>query len=316
MKNNVTTNGEARYMDDIRLWLWSIRLGWRWTGKSLEYSTNWMEEDKLKGLTPLQKTTEIISGMMNSICEFLTLTMETGEDFGDGRLPTLDLNIWIGQDNKILFTFFEKPMASTQTIQKMSAMPENGRMATLNQELVRRMLNTSEDLEMHERIVVTDKYCQKLTDSGYDIDQIKRVVIGGLTGYERRRALSLLDPANRKFRPLHESRKYNAKARRIAKIMEKGNWFKRKPDDDTLPEGSPSKKRRVFQQDGNTTNVHTEVVQAQGGEVMGEGRGVEGLESRGLDGLESQENINNVHVESARLDDQESQTETDQISSQ
>ena len=40
-------------------------------------------------------------------------------------------------------------------------------MATLNQELVRRMLNTSEDLDMEERVVLVDNYCQKLADSGY-----------------------------------------------------------------------------------------------------------------------------------------------------
>ena len=39
-------------------------------------------------------------------------------------------------------------------------MPENGRMATLNQELVRRMLITSEDLDMKERVVVVDEYCK------------------------------------------------------------------------------------------------------------------------------------------------------------
>jgi hypothetical protein len=167
IKNNVTTNTEARYMDDIRIWLWSIRMGWRWTGRELEYCGQWREEDRRKGLTPLQKTTEVLSRMMNSICGYLTLNMETGDDFEDGRLPTLVLSIWIGADNRILYIFFEKPMASTQTIQKRSAMPENGRMATLNQELVRRMLNTSEDLNMKERLGVIDNYCQKLTDSGY-----------------------------------------------------------------------------------------------------------------------------------------------------
>ena len=133
-KANLRISEGVRYMDDIRIWLWSIRMGWRWTGQELVYCGQWRDEDRLKGLTPLQKTTEILSGMMNSICGYLTLTMETGDDFQDGRLPTLDLSIWIGRDNTVLYVVFEKPMASTQTIQRNSAMPENGRMATLNQE--------------------------------------------------------------------------------------------------------------------------------------------------------------------------------------
>ena len=40
-------------------------------------------------------------------------------------------------DNKILYTFFEKSMASNQMIQKGSSIPENIKTATLNSETVR-----------------------------------------------------------------------------------------------------------------------------------------------------------------------------------
>ena len=51
-------------------------------------------------------------------------------------------------------------MASSQVIQKRSAMPENMRMATLNQEMVRRMTNTSDMVEMDMRIKIIDTYSQ------------------------------------------------------------------------------------------------------------------------------------------------------------
>ena len=58
VKNNVIiTDAEARYMDDIRLWLWSIRMGWRWTGQELEYCKEWREDDRRKVLTPLHRDT-------------------------------------------------------------------------------------------------------------------------------------------------------------------------------------------------------------------------------------------------------------------
>jgi hypothetical protein len=60
------------------------------------------------------------------------------------------------------------------------------------------MLNTSEDLDMKEMIVVMEK----LTDPGYQHDQVKRDIVEGLTGYERGRRFCLPDPSNRKFRPL------------------------------------------------------------------------------------------------------------------
>ena len=35
-KNNLTLEQKARYMDDIRLWMYAVRLGWRWMdGSSL-----------------------------------------------------------------------------------------------------------------------------------------------------------------------------------------------------------------------------------------------------------------------------------------
>ena len=120
-------------------------------------------------MTSLRKTLEIMEGMMNSICDWLNFTMESVDDF-EGKLPTLDLSIWIREDNIILYIFFQKPMASSMVIQKRSAMPENMRVATLNQEMIRRMLNTSERLEIKWRTDVVDDYAGKLVNSGYDLE--------------------------------------------------------------------------------------------------------------------------------------------------
>ena len=67
VKNNIITDAQARYMDDIRLWLWTVRMGWRWNGDELDYCKEWREEDRMNGMTPLQKTTEVIKGIMNHI---------------------------------------------------------------------------------------------------------------------------------------------------------------------------------------------------------------------------------------------------------
>ena len=108
-------------------------------------------------MTGLDKSLEVLEKMTNSICWFLNLTMESVKDF-EGVLPTLDLIIWVrAADNKTMYSFFEKPMASNIVVQKVSAMP-------------RRMMNTSEMVPMEQRLAVVDEYGQKLTDSGYGID--------------------------------------------------------------------------------------------------------------------------------------------------
>ena len=99
----------ARYMDDIRNWCHGIRLGWRMVNGLLMFSSKWREEEKQSGMSLLQKTTEVLRDIMNGVCGWLVLTMETEDMFG-GVLPSLDLAIWVREDNKVLFQYYEKPM--------------------------------------------------------------------------------------------------------------------------------------------------------------------------------------------------------------
>ena len=64
----------------------------------------------------------------------------------------MDVKLWVRADNKVMYTFFEKSMASNQMIHKQSALPENTKMASLNGEVIRRMQNTSELLPIEERV--------------------------------------------------------------------------------------------------------------------------------------------------------------------
>ena len=74
-------------MDDVPVWLREIRLGWRWVNGQLLYRKCWWMEEKENGMTQLVKTSEVMKGIMNSICCWLELTMENKEIFG-GVLPT------------------------------------------------------------------------------------------------------------------------------------------------------------------------------------------------------------------------------------
>ena len=111
------------------------------------------------GMTALSKTTEVLQGMMNSICSWLVLTMETEDMFLEKKLPTLDVKIWVSADNNIniiMFMFFEKEMVSPMVLHKKIAIPEGIRRATLNQEMVRMMVNTSEMVPLADRLMVVD----------------------------------------------------------------------------------------------------------------------------------------------------------------
>ena len=62
-----------------------LRLGWRWMEGRLQFCSEWRREERESGMTGLQKTMEVMKEMMNSICTWLTFTMESVDDFG-GKL--------------------------------------------------------------------------------------------------------------------------------------------------------------------------------------------------------------------------------------
>mgnify|MGYP001487967323 FL=1 len=120
-------------------------------------------------------------------------------------------------------------MIPITVLHRRSAMPESTRRSTLNQELIRRMVNTSEKVPMSKRLEIVDKYAQKMINSEYSVDMTRQTIVGGLKGYERLLSLSR-DPSNPKWKPLHLAAKWNPRNRRIAKQLAKTNWFKERSE--------------------------------------------------------------------------------------
>ena len=224
-QNGVQVEIATRYIDDIRNLLRAIRRGVKWNGKQLMYDEQQKFEDDSRDVTPTQKTSEILSSIMNHVHKNLHFTMETAEDFPSGRLPTLDMEIWV-EKRRIMYKFWEKPMATKSVIHRESVLSENSKISSLSQEIMRRMKNTSEDVHMKERIEVVDQYCRKLLSSGYANDQIDRIVTAGLRGYER-----ALSKHRRGIKKLHTGAAEGASSRYRKKLLSKSRWFKEKPTD-------------------------------------------------------------------------------------
>ena len=226
MEQGLSMEAAARYMDDLRIFLHEIREGWRWQDGELCWTEEWQEEDRVSAKSGLERTCEILRQSMNAIFDFLRFTVESELDFQDRRLPTLDFKLWVRQeDGLIMHTFYEKPTSSNQTIQKDTALPENTKMATLNSEVVRRMLHTSELLPIEKRIVVLDDVSQKLANSGFQLVQTRRILIGGLSRYEKLVRWSKL-PVGAGYRPLHLDAGGSHAGRARKKLTGKSDWYK------------------------------------------------------------------------------------------
>ena len=109
-------------MDDLRAFLKSLKVGWRWVEGSLCHTMEWELEDLASGKSASRRSAEIMINMMNDVFPFSRFTIELGEDVPDGELPSLDTKIWVLNAWTILFEFFEKTMASNLMVEAGSAL--------------------------------------------------------------------------------------------------------------------------------------------------------------------------------------------------
>ena len=62
---------------------------------------------------------------------------------------------------------------------------ENSKVASLTQEIVRHIKNTSKENNMGRRVEILDKYHRRLKLSLYRLEASRRIMVTGLRGYKR-----------------------------------------------------------------------------------------------------------------------------------
>ena len=212
----------GRYMDDGRSFMQPVKKGWKWQGGELLYSKKWELEDMRGAVTPEQKTSSILLESMQGVETYLKFTVETPEDF-DGWLPTLDTNLRVEGNNQVSYMFYEKPTCTNTVIRKESALSENQKVQILAQELIRRLFNTKEGLTREYRAEIINKYTQKLINSGYAIEQTRKIILAGVKGYygkvRRRRR-------ERGIWRVHFTAQESGGSRWRKKLLSKTTWYK------------------------------------------------------------------------------------------
>ena len=72
-----------------------------------------------------------------------------------------------------------------------------------------------------------------MSNSGYKLPQIRRVVVGGLSCYEKRLRQSKLGENEKGYKPIHESAKSSFVARNRKKLLGKSTWYKEDTNKET-----------------------------------------------------------------------------------
>ena len=219
-KAGLFTNLVVRYIDDGRAFMAPVRPGWRWEEGRLQFCIKWQKEDW--SLTPTERTKRVVAGSLNEVESFLMFTTESGEDFEDGWLATLDTSLKVDQNNKVLFRYWEKPTNTNRVVQKRTAMGENMKVQILSADMIRRIANTSEGLEREDYARIVDRYAKKLINSGYGEDQTRRIILGGIKGW-RTKIARCQEEGRKVWRTAQESQEQ----RERTKLVGKSSWFRK-----------------------------------------------------------------------------------------
>ena len=102
-------------------------------------------------------------------------------------------------------------------------------MQCLGNDLVRRLVNTKEQLPNDLRSEVVDRYGVKLLSSGYGREQTKKILVSGIKGYmvrKDRRSKSGIGGGR-----LHRTAEETSKGRIMKKLLSKSSWYRSKRKD-------------------------------------------------------------------------------------
>ena len=182
------------YVDDGRQGTGKLEMGMRFIEKEMEFKfrDEWRQEDEERreaGESTVKRMSKQCQLAMNAINPDLQFTVETPEDFENGREATLDFSIWL-EKNRILHSYFEKEMKTPLVLMQRTAMGEQQKYSILSNELIRRLSNISqdlpEDIERKEKIWVIDTMKKQHKNSGYSRMKSAEAVVSGVRGFERK----------------------------------------------------------------------------------------------------------------------------------
>ena len=106
-------------------------------------------------------------------------------------------------------------------------MNENMKIQIVSQDMIRRLLNTREEMGATNRGAIVDGYARKLLQSGYSKEQTRKIVKNGIKGFESKRRSRAA-----KGVPMRSTAKKSSRTRLIKKLLSKTSWYRNRNNKD------------------------------------------------------------------------------------
>ena len=156
-----------------------------------------------------RETMASLKRIADSIDESLTVKTDVTSEHDDGKVPILDLKVWIGEgkngDMKVLHEHYMKDVSSRMVINVKSAHGERMKQNVLTNEIVRVMRNCSKELKEGEGMAKhVSYYMRRMQYSGYSEQMRYQVLKRAFDVYE-----GIERKTNRRTRVRGKKKKHN-----------------------------------------------------------------------------------------------------------
>ena len=209
-----------RYVDDTNPALPEAPMGAVYQDGVLRIDEAQLESDMN---TPSdERTMRIVQDVGNDIHPSIRLDIDYPSNHADGKMPLLDLKIWVNERNKIVHEFYSKSMASKYTVHERSAMAKKTKRQILTQDALRILLNCSGELPWDAKAQHLQNFSARMQFSGYN-QKFRYEVIDSAVKALRK----IEDAVARGERPIYRPKEWKWQEREEKKRDSKTTWFRR-----------------------------------------------------------------------------------------
>ena len=121
--------------------------------KELEESDKTVKGDKRTMVHSMDELKKVA----NTSYKTVQFTSDCPSNHPGGRMPVLDLQMFVGEEGLIMFEFYEKPMAHKFVIPCKSAHSKKMKLAVMVEEGVRRLRNCSKGIDWERKRKVMEE---------------------------------------------------------------------------------------------------------------------------------------------------------------
>ena len=251
-----------RYTDDTNIATKQTEKGARYDGENLVITEETRIEDE--GIPDDERTMKFLQSVANTIHPSIRSTIDYPSRYVDGKVPMLDVKMWIKLIESryfIVYEHYEKEMTTKAVIHASSAIPFKVKRTVLTQEMLRILLHCSNKLPWEAVLPHLNGLMRKMQYSGYDKTFRYTVAKSAINAYE-----TIRDNETNRIRPMHRPKTWQRVERLEEKEEKKKTWYKRGGFDSVLfiPATPDGKLKRMYEGVIQRSGIRMKVIERTG----------------------------------------------------